>query len=304
MQEPDEFLFEQLDREAIRYKVKFFQPAWASGLLLAILWVVLFATGLVFNSYFTNVFKLSLVGFEVMCLSLSASLILVFSRRHKRLFIERRRNANYLQTLLWFKESNLPLLNIEDEIDRNNLKNSSIPILTEILAFEAKLSQTQSDERMFGDTKRKLWIFAEDQIKYYERIKARYIARYIKKKVVLRILSILRWTFLLSISFKYLIQLLYYSHLSTDLLLSYFTFILIIMPSIYIILGFEIERTHKESEFENQESESKIREMLKIQIEVFEAKDFEGLNKTSKKLRIILERGNIEWADLMTSLIP
>lgn len=309
--EDEEKLFDQLDLGAVKNKEKFFQPAWYVGLLFAIVGVVFFAIGLAFHSDFKSAeSKLSLAGYEVLFIILSAILILFFARRYKNRFLQNRRNAEFLRTLQWFKQAKiaLPLVSQAEIFDTKKPKHTPIAILPAILTFEKTLAEKLQKETVFEDAKRKLWVFAQDQIDYHEKTRLKPLKS--KEKAIHEVLHILQWVFYGSLIVKVVIEIEHFLHekhwgsfhLHIDFLLPWLNLLLIVVPSVYAVL--ETVRSFEEWE-RNQDEAEKIKGVLeKIKAEILVSTDDSMLNKASKNLRLALEKENSEWADRVASLTP
>jgi hypothetical protein len=310
-QEADEVLFDKLDTDAVRYKEKFFQPFWYLGLAFAIAGVVFFAIGLAFHLDFkTAESKLSLAGWEVFCILISAILIVILARRYKNRFLHDRRNAEFLRTLQWFQQANIPLpLVSEEEIYANKKpKHQPIAILPASTAFEQTLAERKPNQASFEDAKRKLWVFAQDQIDYHEKTRLKPLKT--KDKIIHKVLNVLKWVFYASLSLKVLIEIQHFCHekhwhlphLPIDSLLPYCNLLLIVVPSVFAVL--ETVRSFEEWERNQHEAEKMKGKLARIQDEIFEAQEEATLQNASKNLRFVLEKENCEWADRVASLTP
>ncbi|MCF0039740.1 DUF4231 domain-containing protein [Dyadobacter fanqingshengii] len=309
-QEADEVLFKQLDNAAIRYKERFFQPAWYLGLFLAIVGVVFFAIGLAFEGQ-NSQSKLNMAGFEVLCIVLSAILIVYIARPFKDRFLDNRRNAEFLRTIRWFKQANVPLPLIDtNSFSRTSKRRKSIAIRPEITALEKVMAGFSANPRDFNDSKRKLWIFAEDQIDYHERKRLRPLQT--KEKRIHQILYGLTWVFYLSISFKMVIEIFHFLHekkwhlphlpLDINLLLPYLNVLLIVVPSVFAVL--ESVRAFEEWERNQDEAEKMKGELLEVQNQIFISNEASSLAIASRILRMTLEKENSAWTDRVASLTP
>jgi hypothetical protein len=310
-QEADEILFDQLDKEAIRFKEKYFQPAWYVGLALAIAGVVFFAIGLAFHLDFkTAEDKLPLAGYEVFCIIVSAILIVFFARRYKNRFLQNRRNAEFLRTLQWFKQAKvqLPLVSEQEIFATKKPKHKPIAILPDLLAFERTLAEQSRKATVFEDAKRKLWVFAQDQIDYHEKTRLKPLK--IKEEIIHKVLYMLQWIFYVSLSVKVLIEIEHFCHekhwsvphLHIDSLLPWLNLFLIVVPSVYAVL--ETVRSFEEWERNQDEAEKMKGELAQVQQQIFAAQKPDALQKASKNLRLALEKENSEWADRVASLTP
>ena len=306
----EDLLFENLDSTAIRYKVRVFQPAWYSGLTLAIIGVIFFAIGLAFHDEFISAeSKLSIAFFEILSIIISAFLILVVARKYKNLFLENRRNAEYLRTLLSFKQANinLPKIKIEDIVENKKTKQSVI-IQQDIIDFENNLVLYESKDTIFNDSKRKLWIFAQDQINYHEKTRLKPLKK--KEENIHKILDVLKWVFYTSLGVKVIIEIQHFlhekgshlPHLPIDSLLSWLNLLLIVTPSIFAVL--ETVKAFEEWDRNKDESEKMIAKLEKVRTEICDAHTNEEIKQASKNLRIELEKENSEWTERVASLTP
>jgi len=230
----EEKLFDKLDTTAKRHKQRFFQPVWYFGLFLAVLGVAFFAIGLVFPEKAIENSKMSLVSIEILCIILSAILIIFVARRFKKSFLENRRNAEYLRTVLAFRDANIPLpkIKLEDEKDK-----PTIEIEPYIIDFENRLVADNSGVLVFEDSKRKLWSFAHKQVSYQEDTRRKPAKA--KVKNIHKAIYILTWIFYSSLAIKVMIELQHFLHekqyhlpyYELSFLLPFLNFLLIVTPS-------------------------------------------------------------------------
>ncbi|MCU0469875.1 MAG: hypothetical protein MUF58_14870 [Arcicella sp.] len=276
--------FETLDKEAIKFKQERFIPAWGIGIFISMLAVICFAVSVNFKASLTHEEMFILALLEVIFLGISSVLLLFFARRWKQKFLVNRRDAEYLRTLNWYKDAQIPIPTIA---------RPTYKISDNIRAIEQDIKASIGQLGDFANAKRIAWSFAKEQANYHQGTRIeKYKDDLHKTEKALNAIKIL---FIFCIAIKFFVELAtLILHWQTDHFLSYLNTALIILPALFAAL----EGILFFSEWERNItiSESKVKKLENSCHDILNANDETTLLKETAELRHILEIENSDWA--------
>jgi hypothetical protein len=277
-------VFGTLDIEAVKYKQWRFIPAWGSGIVISMLAVICFAISINFKTSLTHEELFILALFEVIFLGLSSILLLFFARRWKQKFLVKRRDAEYLRTLNWYKAAEIPIPTIEHPTYK--ISDGIRKIEQEITASIEKLGD-------FDNAKRIAWSFAKEQANYQKGTRIETYKNDLHKTE--KALNAIKVLFIFCIVIKFFVELAtLILHWEAEYFLSCLNTALIILPATFAAL----EGIMFFSEWERNIviSESKVKKLETSCHDIMNATDETTLLKETAELRHILEIENSDWA--------
>ena len=154
-----DLVFETLDKESIKHKQKRFIPTWGLGIFISMFAVICFAISLNFKDSLSHEGMFILALLEVIFLGLSSVLLLYFARKWKKKFLLTRRDAEYLRTINWYKDAQIPIPIIEHPTYK--ISDNIRKIEHDIIVSISKLGD-------FANAKRIAWSFAKEQANYHQ----------------------------------------------------------------------------------------------------------------------------------------
>lgn len=290
-------VFDELDTGAIRYKERYFERIWWSGLACAVLAVVFYALGLIFKDRFTDDGRFLLAALEVLFLVTSAILLLPVAKIWKNKFLRSRRDAEYLRAVIWCKQADVPVPPIQE----SKHKRKRYAISEDILELERSVAATLTAIRNFPNAKRKAWCLAEEQIRYHQHKRIDRFEGH--EKTLELVLEIIKYLFLTAIGVKFAIELMeFWDHhqIKIPILhtvenwLPYLHFSVIVLPPLYAAL--EGIKFFGEWNRNIAVSEHMIEQLKDAKESIGKCTDAECLSPEIVKLRHILELENSDWA--------
>jgi hypothetical protein len=159
--------FDELDKAAVEYKNKKFEPAWVAGIIAGVLAVFAFSINLAFSPPHQLKFILSCC--ELIFILMSSILLGIYAKKWKKLFLENRRGAEFLRTALWYRDAGIPF---------HPLPQTDYKLPGDILALEGKTAGEITEIKAFKNAKRIAWCLAQEQIDYHQKTR---IDRFHKK---------------------------------------------------------------------------------------------------------------------------
>ena len=283
-----EKLFDKLDKNAIKYKNRRFEFAWILGLVCGVLAVLCFAVTLIFNELFSEAtLQLRVLEISEVILLLASYFLLSFlANKWKNCFLNNRRNAEYLRSMIWYRNAGIPLPQLEQ---------GSFNISERVLSIAKKLVQKNRSIRNFDNAKRMAWVLAAVQIDYHDHSRIKRFER--KLTTIERMLAAIKILFFSSVAVKFLTEL----HIvfpasvsiSPELLLKWTKFLIIILPPCYAAFeGVKFFGEWKRNIFLSKEIMTKLE---KCQHEIISAATEEELLKNTTDILNILELENVDW---------
>ncbi len=298
--EADE-LFRKLDTQAVKFKNRFFEPIWLTGLVTGVLAVICFASALLFFHESQNdehdilhSLKFVFAIFEIFFLLLSFVLLVFFANKWKHRFLESRREAEYLRSLIWFKSAKIPIT----PLSKVDITDESVSInFRKILEIERQLAKSISKIDSFQNAKRMLWCLAEEQVAYHEKKRIHRFKQ--KEKVIHVFLSIVKVAFFVAVIFKFVLEFLEFKHilnpstLYIKLVLPILMFLIIVLPSLYAVLeGIKYFGDWKRNIKVSQKTVGELKSCKKRIVNTINEL---SLIAEGKILRQILELENTDW---------
>ncbi len=157
--EPDEILetFDKLDREAIKYKKQKFERAWVTGIITGLVAVFSFAIKQAFPQ---ARFLFTVIEFTFLIISFVS--LAVYAKKWKSIFLQKRRNAEYLRAVIWYRNAGIPI----PQAEKIEYKPG-----TEILDIEKKIAAGIGEIKNIPNAKRIAWCLAQEQIDYHKQLR-------------------------------------------------------------------------------------------------------------------------------------
>ena len=246
--------------------------------------VICFAISLNFKDSLSHEGMFILALLEVIFLGVSSILLLYFARRWKKKFLLTRRDAEYLRTINWYKDAQIPIPAIEHPTYKisDNIRRIEYDIAASIL----KLGD-------FANTKRIAWSFAKEQANYHQGTR---ISIFIHKlHQTEKALNGVKMLFITCIVVKFFVELAALTlHWEVEDFMAYLNSALIILPAVFAAL----EGIMFFSEWERNItiSESKVKKLENSCQDILNATDDATFLKETAELRHILEIENSDWA--------
>jgi hypothetical protein len=287
-------LLNEYDTQAIQDKDKFTR-VWAWGLRFAVVAVILFAIGLNFSKkhipegypyHFSHAALFIIACLEISFLFISAYLLIYRAKKLKNSFLEFRRNAEVLRSIKHYKEATIALPKLENE--RYMYDDA-------VLRLEDIAIQNPPNLTNLPNAKRKVWVLAEDQIKYHMDKRIPRLRGY--EEQLHFWFTVLKRVFFGAVILKFFIEVqeffCWHIDVPTHFSIPFLNCIVIIVPSIYAALeGVGYFGEYKKNisiSTEIAEKLNKFQNKMSLNTE----KD-EFLDETTR-LRKVLELENIEW---------
>ena len=277
--------FNELDKLAIKYKNRRFQPAWVVGIIAGMLTATCFAIGLAFTVP-EDIKFLFAVG-ETTFLIIAVLLLSFLAKRWKKTFLVHRRDAEYLRALIWSKNAGIPL----NEIEQTSFKPDP-----GIIAIEKNIVGSTSKIENLENAKRITWCLAQEQIDYHQKIRIPRFKSYLE--IFEKCLSFLIITFFIvaAINFTREIQEYFHKHFIPGLenWRPYLLFLSLILPPLYAALeGVKYFAEWGKNIFL---SEKMIKELEENKQRILLCKDEAALVQEARRLRNILDMESSNWA--------
>jgi len=278
------------DNEAIRYKGRF-EKTWITGLFTGVLAVFCFATGMAFFHEGNPAVKFFLSCAEAIFLLLSFLLLTISARKFKKVFLDKRRGAEFLRTLVRFRNAGIPIpkINVTDYVPAKD-----------ILQIEKQISTRLTKIENLENAKAITLALANEQITYHNSFR---IPKFEKKEAFLeKLFIVIKCLFVcLLLSILY-VEYPYKEHHSSHQLERWLTFGWIVLPPIYAAL----EGIKYFSEWKSNISISRktISFLENIVSRIKECKTEPAFSLIAKDLRDILEFENNDWAVRKFELDP
>ncbi len=279
--------FEELDKKAIRYKKRLFEPAWIAGIIFGLLAVLSFAIKQSFAQILVRPVIFLLSAGEISFLLLSFILLTIFAKRYKNVFLLNRRNAEHLRTLLWFKNAEIPIPEIECD-DEQNLDG-------EILTFEKDMILVNQKTENLNNAKRMVWSLAQEQVEYHESIRIVPFEKRLKRMNVW--LQIIKIAFFIVSPISFIVDAMEYFYpvnkITDKIPHSLLLCVVLVLPSFYAAL----EGIKYFGEWKRNIAVSKktVKELDKAKKRILNCSTENELCAETKLLRGILEIENIDW---------
>ncbi|MDN3676948.1 hypothetical protein QWY90_06455 [Flavobacterium paronense] len=270
--------FEKLDDEAKIYKKKRFELAWFGGIISGLLAVFCFAIALTLPIEESNKFYLS-IG-EALFLTISFILLAVYAKKWKKVFLDKRRGAEYLRLLIWYKDSGIPIPVLE-KIDYSPSQ--------EILDIESKLTSNLTRVENLSNAKRITWSLAQEQINYHL---SRVSLFHKRNENIEKALTSIKYIFFMNVALILFIESLHFFHIHFDITI--LKFLWIILPPIYA--AFEGVKYFSEWKRNIVISNKTINALEEIKKKVLKCNNESDFEIVSKELRNTLEIENSDWA--------
>ncbi len=279
--------FEKLNKEAIKYKNSRFLPTWVTGITMGVLAVVCFAIVLTFSNKISHHALFYLSCLEVLFLIISFILLTVYAKEYKQIFLINRRNAEYLRTLIWFKNAGIPI----PKIEKSNFKISD-----KIKNIEDNITCSELKKEDIPNAKRIAWCLAQEQINYHNNTIKEPFER--KNENIEMLFKVIVAIFFVAVTIKFGIEVCDFFHLTIlnkfKVLLPYIYSLIITLPPVCAALeGVKYFGEWKR----NIAISKKIAEKLEqIKINILKCSDEPTILKETKQLRETLEIENSDWA--------
>ena len=278
-------VFKRLDNEAIKYKKRRFEPAWIAGIISGILAVISFALVLVF--VLNPLVKIICAVGEVLFLVFSIFFLAVRARKWKNIFLSKRRGAEYLRTLIWYKLAGIPI---------SLLDNTDYDPGSEIKEVEKKMSMDFSKIDNIPNAKRMVWCLAEEQIDYHQKKRVSFFTK--KLKNIDKWLTLIKMVFFCVVALNICREAMEFNKINSVgwIIISkpFLFFLWIILPPFYAAL----EGIKYFGEWKRNIALSKkiARDLQNEKLRILDCKTEEALICETKSLRFILEIENSDWA--------
>jgi len=292
--------FETFDNAAIQYK-KRFQQVWKYGIVLGVLAAISFSIGIAVRlgeapgSHRWHHYKFLLGLGEVVCLLFSFWLLLKRAPRWKNAFLDNRRKAEYLRSVLWFRDAGIPIPPVDP-------KGYSPGI--NILDKEKEVAASITGISNLSNARRMTWCLANMQITYHEKMRIAPFTHW--KKIIEQRLWLIKMLFIIIVGLNFSLEL--YEYLDLDfgghltclhpwLILGWMS-----LPPVYAAL--EGVKHFTEWKTHIAKSEKINEELKKISNEVIVCADAGAITKQAANLRSIMELENCDWAEWTRRLKP
>lgn len=278
-----QLLFDTLDGEALSYKKKKFEPTWIVGIAAGVLAAFCFAVSIAFPT--VKKYELILSIGEVVFLSISFTTLTFYANKWKAIFLEKRRNAEYLRTLLWYRDAGIPIPPIE-EVDYK--PNQSI------IDIEGQINKEVIKIDNFENAKRVAWALAEEQAVYHRFTRIKIFES--KLHLVESILKVIKITFVTIVVAILIYEIIEHSGIHLPIHMKYaLKFCWLILPPIYAAL--EGIKYFNEWKRNIAISRKTIKRLEQIKSEILVCDDAGEFQILAGKLRAILELENSDWAE-------
>jgi len=277
--------FDRMDSEAVKYKKRRFEPAWIAGIIAGILAVISFATGLAFP--LPHSLKFVFACCELFFLFASFILLGVYAKKWKNVFLVKRRGAEFLRTVLWYKDAGISIPKTGE---------TDYTPGAEMMTIEKEASESVNKISNIENSKRIAWCLAAEQVNYHQQTRIKRFSE--KQEKMEKWLTLTKVIFFTAAPVSFLVEALEHFEIHVDWNIAavkpFLLFLAITLPPLYAAL--EGIRYFGEWKRNIAISRKIVHELKKVEDSILFCHDEQTLVVQAKILRQILEIENSDWA--------